>query len=162
MGIKFSHALGAHTVLFTTSASKIDDGKKLGANEVVISKNEEEMKKHENSFDLIVNTVAVAHNLDPFIKLLRRDGTLVLIGAPAHPHPSPSTFDLIVGRKSLAGSMIGGMKETQEMLDFCSQKNITSDIELIPAQKINEAYERMGKSDVHYRFVIDISNSLKN
>jgi len=161
MGIKFSHALGAHTVLFTTSASKIDDGKRLGANEVVISKNEEEMKNHENSFDLIVNTVAVAHNLDPFIKLLRRDGTLVLIGAPAHPHPSPSTFVLIAGRKSLAGSSIGGIKETQEMLDFCSQKNITSDIELIPAQKINEAYERMAKSDVRYRFVIDIG-SLKN
>jgi len=160
MGVKFSHALGAHTVLFTTSTSKIEDGRRFGANEVVISKNEEEMKKHENSFDLIINTVAASHNLDPFIKLLRHDVSLVLVGVPSHPHPPPSVSGLVLGRKSLAGSMIGGIKETQEMLYFCSQKNITADIEIIPAQKINEAYERMLKSDVRYRFVIDM-NSLK-
>jgi uncharacterized zinc-type alcohol dehydrogenase-like protein len=156
MGVKFSHAFGAHTVLFTTSPSKIEDGKRLGANEVVVSKNADEMGKHMRSFDLIVNTVAFSHNLDPFIALLKRDGALVLVGAPEHPHPSPTIFNLLLGRRSVAGSAIGGIPETQEMLDYCAEKNITSDIELIPIQKINEAYERMIKGDVKYRFVIDM------
>ncbi len=158
MGVKFAHALGAHTVLFTTSPSKIDDGKRLGADEVVVSKNADEMNRHQRSFDLIVNTVAVSHNLDPFISLLRRDGTLVLVGAPEHPHPSPTVFNLLMGRRSLAGSAIGGIAETQEMLDYCAEKNIVSDIELIAAQYINEAYERMIRGDVKYRFVIDMKS----
>jgi alcohol dehydrogenase (NADP+) len=156
MGVKFAHAFGAHTVLFTTSPSKIEDGKRLGADEVVISKNEDEMTKHTRSFDLIVNTVAASHNLDPFISLLKRDGTLVLVGAPEHPHPSPTIFQMLFGRRSLAGSGIGGIPETQEMLDFCAEKTIVSDIELIPVAKVNEAYERMIKGDVKYRFVLDM------
>lgn len=156
MGVKFAHALGAKTVLFTTSESKIADGKRLGADEVVISKDENQMKKHMRSFDLIINTVAVSHNLDPFISLLARDGSLVLVGAPEHPHPSPSVFNFLFARRSLAGSGIGGIPETQEMLNYCAEKNIVSDIELIPVQKINEAYERMLKGDVKYRFVIDM------
>ena len=158
MGVKFAHAFGAHTVLFTTSPSKIADGKRLGADEVVISKDAAQMGKHLRSFDLIVNTVAASHNLDPFIALLKRDGTMVLVGAPDHPHPSPTIFQLILGRPSLAGSAIGGIPETQEMLDFCGEKNITSDIELIPIQNINEAYTRMVKGDVKYRFVIDLKS----
>ncbi|MFT3878733.1 MAG: NAD(P)-dependent alcohol dehydrogenase [Gemmatales bacterium] len=161
MGVKFAHAFGAHTVLFTTSPSKIEDGKRLGANEVVVSKDEAQMKKHERSFDLIISTVAVSHNLDPFISLLKRDGSLVLVGAPEHPHPSPNVFNLISARRSLAGSGIGGIKETQQMLDYCAEKNIVSDIEMIPIQKINEAYTRMLKNDVKYRFVIDMA-SIKN
>jgi alcohol dehydrogenase (NADP+) len=156
MGVKFAHAFGAHTVLFTTSPSKIDDGKRLGADEVVVSKNADEMAKHTRSFDLIVNTVAASHNLDPFLALLKRDGALVLVGAPEHPHPSPTVFGLIFGRRSLAGSGIGGIKETQEMLDYCAEKNIVSDIELIPVQQVNAAYERMLKGDVKYRFVLDM------
>ncbi|ALM86630.1 NAD(P)-dependent alcohol dehydrogenase [Bordetella sp. N] len=160
MGVKLAAAMGAHVVLFTTSPSKIEDGKRLGANEVVISKNADEMNAHANSFDLIVNTVAAQHDLNPFLNLLRRDGTMVLVGAPEHDHPSPQVFNLIFKRRRLAGSLIGGIAETQEMLDFCGEHGITSDIELIPAQQINEAYERMLKSDVKYRFVID-SASLK-
>jgi alcohol dehydrogenase (NADP+) len=156
MGVKFAHAFGAKTVLFTTSPSKIADGKKLGADEVVVSKNADEMAKHTRSFDLIVSTVAVSHNLDPFISLLKRDGSLVLVGAPEHPHPSPSVFNLLLGRRSLAGSAIGGIAETQEMLDYCAAKGIVSDIEMIPMQKIDEAYERMLKGDVKYRFVVDM------
>lgn len=156
MGVKFSHAFGAQTVLFTTSPSKVEDGRRLGADEVVISKDPDQMNKHSRSFDLIVNTVAASHNLDPFISLLKRDGALVLVGAPEHPHPSPTVFNLILGRRSLAGSAIGGIPETQEMLDYCAEKNIVSDIELIPIQKINDAYERMLKGDVKYRFVIDM------
>ncbi len=153
MGVKFAHAFGAHTVLFTTSPSKIEDGKRLGADEVVISKNADEMAKHARSFDLIVNTVAASHDLDPFISLLKRDGTLVLVGAPEHPHPSPSVFNLLFGRRSLAGSGIGGIKETQEMLDFCAEKNIVSDIELIPVQQVNEAYDAdaQGRREVPLR-----------
>lgn len=158
MGVKFAHALGAHTVLFTTSASKIEDGKRLGADEVVVSKDENQMKQHLGSFDFILNTVAVSHNLDAFTSLLRLDGTMCLVGAPEHPHPSPSVWPLLMKRLSIAGSAIGGLPETQEMLDFCAKKNIVSDIELIPIQKINEAYERMLKSDVKYRFVIDMSS----
>ncbi|WP_031495494.1 NAD(P)-dependent alcohol dehydrogenase [Bryobacter aggregatus] len=157
MGVKFAHAFGAHTVLFTTSASKVADGKRLGADEVVISKDEAQMKQHLGSFDFILNTVAAPHNLDAFLTLLKRDGTMCLVGAPDSPHPSPQVFNLIFRRRALAGSLIGGIPETQEMLDFCAEHNITSDIELIPIQKINEAYERMLKSDVKYRFVIDIA-----
>jgi uncharacterized zinc-type alcohol dehydrogenase-like protein len=158
MAVKFAHAFGAHTVLFTTSASKIQDGKRLGADEVVVSKHADEMKKHVRSLDLIVNTVAASHDLDPFISLLKRDGVLVLVGAPEHPHPSPGVFPLLMARRSLAGSGIGGIPETQEMLNYCAEKNIVSDIELIPAHKINEAYERMLKGDVKYRFVIDMKS----
>jgi len=156
MGVKFSHAFGAQTVLFTTSPSKIEDGKRLGADDVVVSKNADEMNKHTRSFDLIVNTVAASHNLDPFLSLLKRDGAMVMVGAPEHPHPSPTVFQLLLGRRSLAGSAIGGIPETQEMLDYCAQKGIVSDIELIPIQKINESFERMLKGDVKYRFVIDM------
>ncbi len=157
MGVKFAHAFGAHTVLFTTSASKIEDGKRLGADEVVLSKDADQMAKHTRSFDVIVNTVAASHNLDPFVGLLKRDGAMVLIGAPEHPHPSPTFFQLLFGRRSLAGSLIGGIPETQEMLDFCAAHDIVSDIELIPIQKVNEAYDRMLKGDVKYRFVIDMA-----
>ncbi|CUI16413.1 Zinc-dependent alcohol dehydrogenase [Candidatus Protochlamydia naegleriophila] len=155
MAIKLAHAMGAHVVLFTTSASKVQDAKRLGADEVVLSKNEEEMKKHVGSFDFILDTVAASHNLDPFIQLLKRDGTLCLVGAPEFPHPSPTINQLIFKRRQIAGSLIGGIKETQEMLDFCAKHHITADIELIPIGKINEAYDRMLKSDVKYRFVID-------
>ena len=160
MGVKLAHAMGAHVVLFTTSASKVEDGKRLGADEVVISKDPEAMAKHANSFDLLINTVAAQHDLNPFIALLKRDGTMTLVGAPEHDHPSPQVFNLIMKRRRLAGSLIGGIAETQEMLDFCGQHGITSDIETIPMQQINEAYGRMLKSDVKYRFVIDI-NSLR-
>jgi uncharacterized zinc-type alcohol dehydrogenase-like protein len=153
--------MGAHVVLFTTSASKIEDAKRLGADEVVISKNPAEMEAHVNSFDLIVNTVAAQHDLNPFINLLKRDGTLTLVGAPEHDHPSPQVFNLIMKRRRLAGSLIGGIAETQEMLDFCGKHGITSDIEMIQMQQINEAYERMLKSDVKYRFVIDLDSLRK-
>ncbi len=158
MGLKFAHAFGAHTVLFTTSAGKTADAKRFGADEVVISKNEEEMKKHLGSFDFILNTVAAPHNLDPFLQLLKRDGSMCMVGVPSEHHPAPEVLNLIFGRKSLTGSVIGGIKETQEMLDFCGKHNIVSDIETIPMQKINEAYERMLKSDVKYRFVIDMAS----
>ncbi|MGD9636502.1 MAG: NAD(P)-dependent alcohol dehydrogenase [Pirellulales bacterium] len=158
MGVKLAHAFGAETVLFTTSPSKIADGKRLGADEVVVSKNADEMQRHTRSFDLIVNTVAVSHNLDPFVSLLKRDGTMVMVGAPAHPHPPVSIFPVIMARRSIAGSGIGGIPETQEMLDFCAERGIASDIELIPIQKINEAYERLTKGDVKYRFVIDMKS----
>ena len=158
MGVKLAHAFGAHTVLFTTSPDKAADAKRLGADEVVISRNADEMKQHLTSFDFILNTVAAAHDLDQYMSLLKRDGTMCLVGVPDHPHPSPGVANLIFKRRSLAGSLIGGLKETQEMLDFCAEHNITSDIELIPIQKINEAYDRMLKSDVKYRFVIDMSS----
>jgi len=155
MGIKLAHALGAHTVAFTTSESKREDAKALGADEVIVSRNEEEMKAHANSFDFILNTVAASHNLDAFTQLLKRDGTLTLVGVPEHAHPSPSVAALIFKRRSIAGSLIGGIAETQEMLDFCAEKGIVSDIEMIAIQDIENAYERMQKSDVKYRFVID-------
>ncbi|HEP1045997.1 TPA: NAD(P)-dependent alcohol dehydrogenase [Serratia marcescens] len=158
MGVKLARAMGAHVVLFTTSPSKIEDAKRLGAHEVVISRNPDEMVQHVNSFDFILNTVAAQHDLNPFLNLLRRDGTLTLVGAPEHDHPSPQVFNLIMKRRRIAGSLIGGIAETQEMLDFCGQHGITSDIELIPMQQINEAYERMLKSDVKYRFVVDIDS----
>ncbi len=158
MGVKFAHAFGAHTVLFTTSPGKAADAKKLGADEVVVSRNADEMAKHRNSFDFILNTVAISHNLDAFTELLKVDGTLCLVGAPEHPHQSPTVFNLIMKRRAIAGSMIGGIPETQEMLDYCAEKGIVSDIELIPMQQINQAYDRMLKSDVKYRFVIDIAS----
>jgi len=161
MGVKFAHAFGAHVVLFTTSANKIEDAKRLGADEVVISKNPEEMKQHLKSFDFILNTVAAAHNLDQFTALLKRDGIMCLVGVPNSPHPSPSVGNLIFKRRGIVGSLIGGLKETQEMLDFCAEHNITSDIEIIQIQEINHAFERMLKSDVKYRFVIDLA-SLKD
>jgi uncharacterized zinc-type alcohol dehydrogenase-like protein len=161
MGLKFAHAFGAHTVLFTTSPNKTEDARRLGADEVVISKDESQMKKHAGSFDFILNTVSASHPLDPFIETLKRDGTMCLVGAPEHPHPSPDVTNLIFKRRKLGGSLIGGLPETQEMLDFCGKHNITSDIEMIPMQKIDEAYTRMLKSDVKYRFVIDIAGSLK-
>ena len=155
MGVKLAHALGAHVVAFTTSESKRNDALTLGADEVVVSRNEQEMTAHANSFDLIVDTVAASHDLDSYTSLLKRDGTLTLVGAPEHGHPSPSVMNLISKRRSIAGSMIGGIAETQEMLDFCAEHGIVSDIEMIPIQKIEDAYERMQRSDVKYRFVID-------
>lgn len=155
MGIKLARAMGAHVVAFTTSESKRSEAQKLGAHEVVVSRDPEAMAKHLGSLDLIINTVAASHDLDAFITLLKRDGTMVLVGVPATPHPSPQIFNLIGKRRTIAGSMIGGIPETQEMLDFCAKHKIVSDIEMIRADEINEAYERMLKGDVKYRFVID-------
>lgn len=158
MGVKIAHAMGAHVVLFTTSPDKAADAKRLGADDVVISKNADDMARMTASLDFILNTVAAPHDLDQFMALLKRDGTMCLIGVPDSPHPSPSIANLIFKRRKLAGSLIGGIKETQEMLDFCAEHNITSEIELIPIQKINDAYERMLNSDVKYRFVIDMKS----
>ncbi|AZE17936.1 Alcohol dehydrogenase [Pseudomonas chlororaphis subsp. aureofaciens] len=155
MGIKLAHALGAHVVAFTTSDAKREAALQLGADEVVVSRNAEEMAAHAKSFDLILNTVAAPHNLDAFLVLLKRDGTMTLVGAPATPHESPNVFNLIMKRRTLAGSMIGGIAETQEMLDFCAEHGIVADIELVRADQINDSYERMLKGDVKYRFVID-------
>jgi uncharacterized zinc-type alcohol dehydrogenase-like protein len=155
MGVKLAHALGAHVVAFTTSESKRQDALDLGADEVVVSRNRDEMKRHSGSFDFILNTVAASHNLDAFTALLKRDGTLCLVGVPEHPHPSPTVGVLIFGRRAIAGSLIGGIAETQEMLDFCADKGIVADIEMIKIQEIDAAYDRMQKSDVKYRFVID-------
>jgi alcohol dehydrogenase (NADP+) len=157
MGVKFAHALGAHTVVFTTSPGKKDDALRLGADEVVISKNANEMQKHAGSFDFILDAVSADHDLNVYLQMLRRDGSLVLVGAPEKPSPVLS-FNLILGRKSLSGSMIGGIAETQEMLDFCGDHNITSDVEVIPIQKVNEAYGRLLKADVKYRFSIDMAS----
>jgi len=155
MGIKLAHAMGAHVVAFTTSESKREAALELGADEVVVSRNPQEMAAHGKSFDLILNTVAAPHDLDAFLVLLKRDGTLALVGAPASNHPSPNVFNLIFKRRAIAGSMIGGIPETQEMLDFCAEHGIVADIELIRADEINESYERMLKGEVKYRFVID-------
>ncbi|WP_288409999.1 NAD(P)-dependent alcohol dehydrogenase [uncultured Herbaspirillum sp.] len=155
MGIKIAHAMGAHVVAFTTSDSKRAAAKALGADEVVVSRNAEEMAAHAKSLDFILDTVAAPHDLDAFLSLLKREGTMTLVGAPATPHPSPNVFNLILKRRSLAGSLIGGIPETQEMLDFCAKHGIVADIELIRAEEINTAYERMLKGDIKYRFVID-------
>src|SRR5690349_14292420 len=155
MGLKLAHAMGAHVVAFTTSESKRKDALALGAHEVVVSRNADEVAAHAGSFHFILDTVAVPHDLDAFFGLLKRDGTLALVGAPPTPHPSPEVFGLIMKRRSLAGSMIGGIPETQEMLDFCAEHGIVADIEMIRAADINGAYERMLKGDVKYRFVID-------
>lgn len=158
MGVKFAHAFGAYTVLFTTSPGKTEDAQKLGADEVVISKDPKAMEKHTGSFDFILDTVAASHNLDPYLSLLKRDGTMCMLGVPDNPHPSPNIGNLIFKRRALAGSLIGGLKETQEMLDFCAEHNITAEIEMIEMRQIDEAYERMLKSDVKYRFVIDLAS----
>ena len=155
MGIKLAHAMGAHVVAFTTSESKRDAAKALGADDVVVSRNASEMARHAKRLDFILNTVAAPHDLDAFFALLKRDGTMALVGAPASPHPPPDVFRLIMKRRSLAGSMIGGIPETQEMLDFCAGHGIVADIELIRADEINDAYERMLTGNVKYRFVID-------
>ena len=158
MAVKFARAFGARVVLFTTSPGKAADARRLGADEVVVSKNPDEMQRHLASFDFILNTVAAPHDLDVYLELLERDGTMCLVGAPDHPHPAPTVFNLIFKRRRLAGSLIGGIRETQEMLDFCAEHGIVSDIEIIPIQNINEAYERMLRSDVKYRFVIDMAS----
>jgi uncharacterized zinc-type alcohol dehydrogenase-like protein len=158
MGLKLARAMGAEVVLFTTSPGKRDDALAMGAHEVVISKDAAQMEAQAGRFDLILDTVSAAHDLDPYIAALKRDGAMVLLGAPDSPHPSPTIFNLIMGRKSLAGSLIGGIAETQEMLDFCGANGITCDVEMIPMQDINTAYERMLKSDVKYRFVIDMAS----
>ena len=155
MGIRLAHAMGAETIAFTTSESKRRDALALGAHDVVVSTDRAAMKRHAGSFDFILDTVAASHDLDAFTQQLKRDGTLCLVGVPARGHPSPSVAPLVFGRRAIAGSLIGGIPETQEMLDFCAERGIVSEIETIPVQKINEAYERMLKSDVKYRFVID-------
>jgi len=160
MAVKLAHALGAHVVVFTTSASKKEDARRLGADEVVVSRNAGEMQKHAGSFDFILDAVAADHDINTYITLLRRDGNITLVGAPPKPL-AVAAFGLIPGRRSLSGSPIGGIAETQEMLDFCGQHNITADVEVIPIQKVNEAYERLLKSDVKYRFSIDMA-SLKS
>ena len=157
MGVKLAHAMGAHVVLFTTSPGKTADALRLGADEVVVSRDKDAMAKHANSFDFILNTVAAPHDLDAFTGLLKRDGTMTLVGAPAEPHPTPSVFNLVFKRRAIAGSLIGGVAETQEMLDFCAEHGIVSDIEMIAMADINDAYERMLKGDVKYRFVIDMA-----
>ena len=160
MAVKLAHALGAHVVVFTTSPNKKDDALRLGADEVVISRHSDEMKKQTGSFDYILDAVSADHDINAYIELLRRDGTLTLVGAPEKPL-EVAAFSLIFGRRSLSGSPIGGIPETQEMLDFCGTHNITADVEVIPIQKVNEAYDRLLKSDVKYRFSIDMA-SLKS
>jgi uncharacterized zinc-type alcohol dehydrogenase-like protein len=160
MAVKFAHALGAHTVVFTTSPKKKDDALRLGADEVVLSSNANEMARHAGSFDFILDAVAADHDINAYINMLRRDGNITMVGAPEQPL-SVGVFGLIIRRRSFSGSCIGGIAETQEMLDFCSQHKITSDVEVISIQKINEAYERLVKSDVKYRFSIDMA-SLKS
>jgi uncharacterized zinc-type alcohol dehydrogenase-like protein len=157
MGVKFAHAFGAHTVLLTTSPGKSDDAKRLGADEVIVSRNPDEMQKHAGSFDFILDTASAEHDLNAYLALLKLDGTMTLVGAPEKPAPVAS-FALIMGRRRLAGSGIGGIRETQEMLDFCAEHGIASDIEVIPIQRIDEAYARMLRGDVKYRFVIDMAS----
>ena len=158
MGVKIAHAMGAHVVLFTTSAAKAKDALALGANEVCISTDKDQMAAYANQLDFILNTVAAPHNLDAYVRLLKKDGTLTLVGAPAESHPPIEVFGLIFKRRRIAGSLIGGIAQTQEMLDFCAQHGIVSEIETIPMNYINTAYERMLKSDVKYRFVIDMTS----
>jgi len=157
MGLKFAHSFGAHTVQLTTSIKKKDDAIKLGADEVIVSTDEAQMKKHAGTFDFILDTASAPHALEPYLGLLKQDGVFALVGLPDKP-PAVSVFSLITKRASIAGSMIGGMPETQEMLEYCGEKNITADVEVIPINKINEAFERMLKQDVKYRFVIDMSS----
>ena len=160
MAIKFAHAFGAHVVVFTTSANKKEDALRLGADDVVISRNTDEMSKHKGSFDFVLDAVSAEHDINAFIQLLGRDGNITLVGAPDKPL-SVSAFSLLLNRRSLSGSLIGSIAETQEMLDFCGKNNITADVEVIPIQKVNEAYERMSRADVKYRFSIDMA-SLKS
>ena len=160
MGVKFAHAFGAHVVVFTTSSNKKDDALRLGADEVVVSRNTDEMRKHAGSFDFILDTVSAVHDIDAYLNLLGLGGNLTIVGAPAKPL-GVSAFSLILGNRSFSGSNIGGIPETQEMLDFCGAHNITADVEVIPIQKVNEAYERLARADVKYRFSIDME-SLKS
>ena len=160
MGVKFARALGAQVVVFTTSPGKKEDALRLGAHEIVVSRNAEEMTKHAGSFDFILDTVSAEHDINAYLNLLRRDGNITLVGAPVKPLPV-APFALLFGRRNLSGSIFGGIAETQEMLDFCGAHNITADVEVIPIQKVNEAYERLLKSDVKYRFSIDMA-SLKS
>jgi uncharacterized zinc-type alcohol dehydrogenase-like protein len=155
MGIKIAHALGAHVVAFTTSEGKRDDALALGADEVVVSRDEAQMAAQAGRLDLILDTVAASHDLDALTALLKRDGTLVLVGVPEHPHPSPAAGALIFQRRAIAGTLIGGLAETQEMLDFCAEHDVVADIEMIRMDEIEHAYDRMQRSDVKYRFVID-------
>ena len=157
MGVKFAHALGAHVVVFTTSPNKKDDALRLGADEVVISSDADQMKKHTESFDFILDAVSAEHDINTYLQLLRRDGNLTVVGAPDNPH-AISAFALLFKRRSLSGSLIGGIAETQEMLNFCGEHNITADVEIIPIQKVNEAYDRLLKGDVKFRFSIDMSS----
>jgi len=157
MAVKFANAFGARVVVLTTSPGKAEDAVRLGAHDVVVSKNAAEMQKHAGSFDFILDTVSAVHDLNAYLNLLKRDGTLTLVGAPETPLPVKA-FSLLFPRRQLAGSLIGGIRETQEMLDFCAEHGITSDVEVIPIQKINEAYERLLKGDVKYRFVIDMAS----
>ena len=160
MGIKFAHAMGATVVMITRSKDKAEDAKKLGADEVLISEDEEQMKSHRGSFDFLLNTIPVGHDLDPYLKLLSIDATMVIVGA-VEPLKKVNGANLIGGRKRVAGSLIGGIKETQEMLDFCAEHNIVSDIEMINMDYINEAYDRVVDSDVKYRFVVDMKSLKK-
>ena len=157
MGVKLAHAMGAEVVLFTTSAGKKEDARRLGAADVVLSRNADEMARHVNSFDFILDTVSAAHDLDSLLALLKRDATMALVGAPPEP-PTVSAFSLVMRRRSLAGSLIGGIRETQEMLDFCAERGLTADVEVIRIQDIEMSYTRMVKSDVKYRFVIDMAS----
>ena len=157
MGVKFARAFGAHVVVFTTSPGKTEDALRLGAHEVVVSRNADEMQKHAGSFDFILDTVSAKHDINAYLNLLRLDGNITLVGAPEKPLEI-SAFSLIMGRRNLSGSNIGGIAETQEMLDFCGEHNITADVEVIPIQKVNEAYDRLLKSDVKYRFSIDMAS----
>ena len=157
MGLKFAKAFGAHVVLFTTSANKTADAKRLGADEVVISKDQAQMQKHAGSFDFILDTASAEHDLNAYLQLVKLNGTMTLVGAPEKPTPV-SAFALLIRRRQLAGSIIGGIRETQEMLDFCAERGITSDVEVIPIQQTNQAFERLVKSDVKYRFVIDMAS----
>jgi uncharacterized zinc-type alcohol dehydrogenase-like protein len=161
MGVKFAHAFGAHVVVFTTSPNKKNDALRLGADEIVVSRNADEMQKHTGSFDFILDTISAEHDINTYLSLLRHDGNLTLVGVPAKPL-AVSAFGLIVSRRSLSGSNIGGIAETQEMLDFCGKNKITADVEVIPIQKVNEAYERLLKSDVKYRFCIDMASLIND
>ena len=161
MAVKFAHALGAHVVVFTTSPNKKDDAIRLGADEVVVSRNSNEMKKQAGSFDFILDAVSADHDINAYIDLLRRDGNITLVGAPEKPL-AVAAFGLLLGRRSLSGSPIGGLPETQEMLDFCGTHNITADVEVISIQKVNEAYDRLLKSDVKYRFSIDLASLISH
>ena len=157
MAIKFAHALGAHVVVFTTSPNKKEDALRLGADEVVVSRNTDQMRKHSDTFDFILDAVSAEHDINAYIQLLRRDGNITIVGGVDKPH-AVSAFGLLFKRRSLSGSLIGGIDETQEMLDFCGKNNITADVEVIPIQKVDEAYERLSRADVKYRFSIDMAS----